>query len=271
MTTFRVQVGFNPQLDVVVDIKEISQPAEVVTPSSFFAVGWKQYTGFALAFYREHAEEKACRQRNVVELEVKRAGDDLVAGYGFAFGGTDEKVGVLEVTRGIGVVDAEEFVLFIFERMLYVHDTFSLFGHHFRNPGPPRAVIVDDVFSLVQVCAILEYGKANTLAGGVTPALGGEGPFVVVDEDFLCFQLNLAVDDSRLAVKPYFFSVDAGANGISGRVFDSSFDIALILRRGCVGPNGRGICRDGVVGDQRVGAHRKFARIANRGLYLCVE
>ena len=79
---------------------------------------------------------------------------------------------MLEVAGSVGVVYAEEFVLFILKRVLHVDDAFALFGDHLGDTGATCAVVVYDVAGLIEVRTVLEYRKAYPLPGGVAPPVG---------------------------------------------------------------------------------------------------
>src|SRR5262245_46874977 len=114
MTALRVDVSHDPQLHILTDIKKVPAVSQVKSPPSFFAVGRNDDTRLAFAFRRKHTEKESGRQRDIVELHIKRACNDLIIWNCFCFGGDDLEVRMLKVTRSVAVVDTENLVIFSF-------------------------------------------------------------------------------------------------------------------------------------------------------------
>src|SRR5688572_15954114 len=98
MSSFRVDIASEGQLDVFTDVKEVPASPEVKSPPAFFAVTRHNDSRFAFTLCGEHSEQKSCGKRYVIELYIKWSGYDLVIWDRFRPCGYDAEVRVLKVT-----------------------------------------------------------------------------------------------------------------------------------------------------------------------------
>lgn len=116
-----------------------------------------------------------------------------------------------------------------------MQEALALFGYHLGNPCPARFKVVNDVFHFIQLPAIFKNRVAYAPAQRIPFSIGCEGIIFIVDNDLLGIQLNFAIYNFGIAIEPNNLAVNAAVDGVSGRIIDSGFDVALGSSFGSIG------------------------------------
>ena len=133
---------------------------------------------------------------------------------------------IFQVTGCEAIANAQQFVVLVLEHSFTMQNAFALLRYYLADARASRLEIIDDVFGLIQFGSILEDWKTDSVPQRVAYTVGGHGAVAIIDSNLLGLQLNLAVSDFRLTIKPNEFPIDAHPDRISGSIVDGSFDVA---------------------------------------------
>src|SRR5690606_24514738 len=173
------------KLHVRANIKKIPPVAKVEPPAALLAIRWKQDSGFAFAFCREHSEQEPCRQWNVVKFDIKGAGDDLVIRDSFRLRSDNPEMGILQIASRVAVVNTQYLVTLVLKCCLAGQNPITLLCQDLNDSGASRFEIVDDAFGFINLRTILKYRVPDAVSQRVAYALRGDGVIRVIDNDLL--------------------------------------------------------------------------------------